>query len=297
MIVLCPHCHQPHPRAAIFCPIVGWRIRRARRVPLAVFPIAAGLGVLLIAAGLWLEYVDVEIHGLSLASLLPPSRTPTPTPSRTPSPTPTPTATRTPTRTPTVTPTPEPSPTLTPTHTRTLTPSPAPLPSLTPPAAAAFSCDSQPTGGFASLWSRYQADLGCPLYASPRLINDAEQVFQNGHMFWRADVDVFYVVYDAGGAAQGGWAFYGGKYNENGLAACSDAAPSGLVKPIRGFGNVWCGLGGAGANIGWGLDREWGLRAVVQDFRSGVIFQDSDGQNRGFAYVLFDSGRFIRTNP
>ncbi len=192
---------------------------------------------------------------------------------------------------PTVTHAPTPSATLPP----PFTPRPPPARTATP------SCAVLIGGAFARLWTQHQADLGCALSAEPAFIQDAEQAFQNGHMFWRADLDVFYVVYDAGGAAQGNWSLFPGKYNEGGLAACPEAAPPGLVKPIRGFGNVWCGLGGASAAIGWGLDAEFGYTGAqgvrAQDFERGVIFQDSDGVQRGLAYVLVNSGRFVRAAP
>ena len=97
-------------------------------------------------------------------------------------------------------------------------------------------------------------------------------------MFWRSDIDAYYVIYDGGGASQGIWGYYGGKYNTGGLGACTESAPPGLFKPASGFGNVWCALGGANATIGWGLDREYGFvtgQGVVrvQDFQDGVIFQ------------------------
>jgi hypothetical protein len=106
-------------------------------------------------------------------------------------------------------------------------------------------------------------------------------------------------VYDGGGATSGGWVSYPGNYNSGGVAACTDPAPAGLIMPIRGFGNVWCGLGGATATIGWALDQERGFGAgqgsiTIQDFEDGVLFQDSDGATRGLAYVLLDAGHFYR---
>jgi hypothetical protein len=179
----------------------------------------------------------------------------------------------------------------------TNTPNPTPT---SPPTATVATCAVLPSGAFAAVWSRYQNDLGCPKFASPRFIADAEQLFQNGHMFWRGDIDVYYVVYDAGGPT-GSWSQYGSKYNDGGLAACGESPPSGLVKPESGFGNVWCGIGGANAPIGWGRDRQYGFVAGqtvrVQDFDKGAIFQDSDGAARGLVYVLFKGGRFVRERP
>jgi serine/threonine-protein kinase len=189
-----------------------------------------------------------------------------------------------------------PSPTKTPAP--SATPSPPPTSTVAPTATP---CPFGVAGRFTALWLRYPAELGCPATESPRFIQDAEQLFQNGHMFWRGDTDVYYVVYESGPSA-GLWEQYPSKYNVDGLAKCAETAPSGLVKPIRGFGNVWCGLGGASANIGWARDREVGFSAAqgivqVQDFQQGIIFQDSDGSTRNLTYVLFNTGSFVRVDP
>ena len=183
-------------------------------------------------------------------------------------------------------------------------PTDTPVPIVTPtsepePTATVPSCAIRPLGEFASLWSRYEEELGCADYAEPRLIADAEQLFQQGHMFWRADIDIYYVIYDGGGARSGDWSQYDGKYNEGGLAACPELAPPDFVKLASGFGNVWCALGGENADIGWALDDQYGFGAGqgvirVHDFQSGTIFQDSDGWAQGLVYLLFSDGQFIR---
>lgn len=316
MNIRCPHCGSTHPADFRFCPVTAQplpppRVRQPRRWRGVVLGGLVIAGVALIGGGIWSWCQDNDecsllpsfgvaspatpaaspIAHVSLpGATVPPSLSPTtdnptvaPTSPSTPTP-PQPTATPLPTRTPTAT--------SLPTTTR--------MPTTMPPTATA--CALRPTGAFASLWSQYQDDLGCPGYAAPRFISDAEQLFQHGHMFWRGDVDVYYVVYDGGGTTQGDWFWFGSKYNEGGLAACTEQAPPGLVKPRSGFGNVWCALGGGDARIGWALDREYGfgaeLRTVrVQDFEGGVILQDSDGMRRGLAYVLMYTGQFIRTAP
>jgi hypothetical protein len=211
-------------------------------------------------------------------------------------------------------PTETPTPTFTATSTATAAPTWTPLPSATAAVAVATAaptragtppsgaCAVQATGRFAALWARHQVKLGCPREAVARSIQDAEQTFQNGHMLWRADTDSYYVIYDSGGVREGDWVWFGSKYNDGGLAECTETPPTGLVKPRSGFGNVWCALGGAQARIGWALDQEYGFGAgrgnvYVQDFEAGVIFQDSDGVNKNLVYVLLYSGRFLRTSP
>lgn len=171
---------------------------------------------------------------------------------------------------------------------------PTPTPTNPPP------CAIQAQGLFAGLWQTYQGRLGCPLYTHPRVIQDAEQAFQNGHMFWRQDNDYAYVVYEKGGLA-GTYQSFVDMWSEGDPDfSCSASPPPGLVQPRRGFGAVWCSLGGPSAAIGWGLGEEVGFGSgygdpMVQDFEKGMIFRDSDGKASGKAYVFFSDGTFVRT--
>jgi hypothetical protein len=197
-------------------------------------------------------------------------------------PTPTPTATRPPTDTPTPTPTP--------TRTPTVTPTPTP----TPPCAF----DAQ--GLFASLWQTHVARLGCPLYPEPKSIQDAEQAFENGHVFWRQDADLIYVVYEKGGLAGHYQAFVDPWSEGDPLYSCEASPPAGRFQPARGIGAVWCQIGGPDGGLGWALGEEGGKGPgngdpLVQDFARGVILRDSDGTTQGLAYVFFgDAGTFVR---
>jgi hypothetical protein len=144
--------------------------------------------------------------------------------------------------------------------------------------------------------------LGCPLDQNPKPIQDAEQAFDNGHMFWRQDNDHAYVVYEAG-AKNGTYQSFVGLWSSGDPEySCAASPPPGKVQPKRGFGAAWCQLGGASAAIGWGLGEEAGFWAgngdpLVQDFERGMIFRDSDGTTKGKAYVFFaNSGKFVRKN-
>jgi serine/threonine protein kinase len=201
-------------------------------------------------------------------------------------------ATDTPTATPTQTPTatPEP-PTDTPSPTATNTPTATPTP-----------CAFAPQGAFAGLWQAYRDELGCPLYQDPKLIQDAEQPFDNGHMFWRQDNDYAYVVYEKG-ARSGEYQGFTGMWSPGDPEySCSASPPPGKVQPKRGFGAVWCDLGGPSAAIGWGLSEEAGFGPgngdpLVQQFQRGFIFRDSDGTTKGLAYVFFrPSKTFVRVS-
>ena len=192
--------------------------------------------------------------------------------------TPSPTATQTPTATPEP-PTDTPTPTATDTSTATPTP-----------------CAFAPQGQFAGLWQTYRDDLGCPLYKDPKLIQDAEQPFDNGHMFWRQDNDHAYVVYEKG-AKSGTYQGFTGMWSAGDPDySCAASPPPGKVQPKRGFGAVWCDLGGPNAVIGWGLQEEAGFGPgygdpLVHQFERGFIFRDSDGTTKGLAYVFFRSSK------
>jgi serine/threonine protein kinase len=178
--------------------------------------------------------------------------------------------------------------------TPTDTPRP-PTPTTPPP------CAIQAQGLFAGLWQTYRDRLGCPLYAQPRAIQDAEQAFENGHMFWREDNDRAYVVYERGGRS-GTFQDFTNMWSEGDPDySCPASPPPGRVQPRRGFGAVWCSLGAATAPIGWGLGEEAGFwpgngDPLVQDFERGMILRDSDGTSTARAYVLFGGGTFVRVN-
>jgi hypothetical protein len=210
--------------------------------------------------------------------------------------------TPTPTGTPPATEPPAPRPTSTPTPTPTATPTPTftPTPTLTP--TPMLTCPFDAAGAFNSLWQAYRDKLGCPLFQVPKPIQDAEQPFENGHMFWRQDSDDIYVVYEHGVLA-GTYQTFPDSWSEGDPPyACAASPPPGRLQPIRGFGVVWCSLGGPNVAIGWGLEEEAGFWAgsgdpLVQDFERGVILRDSDGTTQGLAYVLFSSsGTFVRVS-
>jgi serine/threonine protein kinase len=181
------------------------------------------------------------------------------------------------------------------TPTATMTPSPTPT---TPAPPCAFPAQ----GVFATLWQTYRPELGCPLYQNPQLIQDAEQAFDNGHMFWRQDNDYAYVVYEKGGLSGSYQAFVDLWSEGDPEFSCAATPPAGKVQPVRGFGAVWCMLGGPGAATGWGLAEETGFGPgygdpMVQDFERGFILRDSDGTTKGLVYIFFNDGmRFVRVS-
>jgi hypothetical protein len=119
-------------------------------------------------------------------------------------------------------------------------------------------------------------------------------------MFWRADKLTIYVLYE-GGTLDGIYYAYDDTWREGDpVYSCEATPPAGRVQPWRGFGKIWCELGGpSSAVIGWGLEEEQGFSAgngdpMVQDFEGGVIFRDSAGTANRQVYILFAAtNRFV----
>ena len=324
--MFCPKCGAQHEDAARFCPKCGQAlpsVAKARRHLAGrsgawVVMVASGLLVTVgLAVLIWYLWPRLELPHLvktpeatstALASQVgvnlgdatstlgatpfepaTSSPTATPAPSATPSPQPSSTPTSTASPSPTATETPTLTPTLTPSATPTPRPTHTPVPS----------CAYEPTGIFAGLWRAHRTQLGCPLGRSPATVNDAEETFQYGHMFWRSDKDEAYVVYESG-ARKGSYQVFAGAWSEGQPEySCTASPPAGLIQPKRGFGAVWCKLGAANSPTGWALGQEVGFGPgngdpLVQDFEHGTIFRDSDGLTRKMAYMFVDDGTFMR---
>ncbi|HNS50962.1 MAG TPA: hypothetical protein PKO09_07245 [Anaerolineae bacterium] len=237
----------------------------------------AGLRVdvgLLVTIFGWWDLVDEDRTVLDFSMALPAERRATDTPTPTHTPTPNFTATWTSTPTPT------------PTHT--------PTPTVRPP------CAFEAEGTFAALWRKYEQQLGCPLTPEPAIVQDAEQAFDRGRMLWRADTRKIYVLY-AGGTLDGTFFAFDDTWEEGDpVYSCAGEPPAGRVKPWRGFGKIWCQLGGpSSAALGWALEEEKGFSEgsgdpMVQDLEDGTIFRDSLGTASVEAYVFFTAtGRFV----
>jgi hypothetical protein len=195
--------------------------------------------------------------------------------------------------------------TWTPTPTPTL-PQPPTSPPTQPPTPAvtrAPLCSVEAQGRFAGLWQRYRPRLGCPLYATPMPIEDAEQAFENGRMFWREDDKHVYVVYEQGTRKDTYQTFDGPSQSDTPACSypCEASPPEGFYSPVpgSGFRVAWCRLCAEDAPIGWGLAGEVGFGPgngdpLVQEFEGGLIFRDSKGKADGKVYIFFDDGKFVR---
>lgn len=116
--------------------------------------------------------------------------------------------------------------------------------------------------------------VGCPV-GSAYSRRVAFQEFQNGFMLWRASPTkdaggMIYVLYRSGD-----WQEYSDEWVDGMPANGEYSAPSGLMEPQRGFGQLWRKLGGPNAAIGWALSPEQGSDfGLLQDFsNNAVVFQ------------------------
>lgn len=97
----------------------------------------------------------------------------------------------------------------------------------------------------------------------PRTVFAAHQSFSGGQMIYFSDVGQIYVLTD-----DQRFSVYEDVYIE-GMPDPAVAAPSGLITPVRGFGQVWLTLGGTEAAIGFGLAHEQGYDAQRQPAARG----------------------------
>jgi hypothetical protein len=122
---------------------------------------------------------------------------------------------------------------------------------------------------------------GCPLpepTATPVVISTGGtyQPFENGWMFWREDIREIYAVY------RSGWSSYLDTWQEgqDEYSCPETGAPSqSPPTPKRGFGKLWCELGGPSAAIGWALAAETGYTMQIRVFSNGDMeVLDPDGR-------------------
>lgn len=295
----CPYCGYPNnPADASHCAGCGRQLVTtqlpAKRVPTAVWVAAGILGALLVFSATCLLGVlapiglispfarsgkpadtsgqmteirsnatiqvqdDSESPGKSAANA---TATPTASPEETP--TAAPTATDQPS--------PTPPPTSTPVPTDTPTPSPTP-------------CGVAVYSGFSAAWRSFEQQLSCPVAPAGQGVWMAEELFQNGRMFWREDNDKIYVLYNSGR-----WARYDNIWRESD-PTYTCGTQSSPPTPLRGFGKIWCTHDQVRQALGNATTAEAGQHGTVQDFSGGSILRTGSS----VTYVLLSSGTWQR---
>jgi hypothetical protein len=167
--------------------------------------------------------------------------------------------------------------------------------STTDTSTSSIDCSKEPDGEFRDLWMKYQDELGCPIQVQPLTYQSAEQLFENGHMFWVGEIDLVLITF---GNEQGEWVLYSDDWDGSNYS-CPVQVPAGKFQPVRGFGWIWCREQDIRERLGWALDEEQGFPAgidLIQGFDNGILFRDSDGKTQGKAYVMFgkDQGTFVK---
>ncbi len=178
-----------------------------------------------------------------------------------------------------------------PTPTRTLSPYPTlppPTRTATPRAATvpALPQCTQPITGLAS--RRWSADIaariGCPIEGE-RKIGLAQQAFEHGTLFWRADTQRIVVLFDDKTWVEFDDTWVAGAPEDS----CLNIGVSGNgIKPKRGFGKVWCEQTTVRAKIGAATTNEVGLDGIAQRFERGQMF----GGIQGPVFVLTADGKW-----
>jgi len=129
-------------------------------------------------------------------------------------------------------------------------------------------CPFYPPGAFGQVFASLNdlaVLLGCPIGNPPDVValSGAWQPFQNGLMIWLSG-DV-YVLYN-----NGNYEYYADSFTPGvDPETLPDAAPPGLVAPVRGFAKVWSSNPSVRNGLGWGTAAEAGATARTIDFQNG----------------------------
>lgn len=180
----------------------------------------------------------------------------------------------------------------------------SPVAPSSPPTACSFSAGP----AFAGFYAGLAGKLGCARAPQTAVNTISEQVFQGGHLFWRKDEDIVYIIYDrqigGGDLLQGTWDrsiddrigryWSWAKVGEPDPDGIGLTPPPNLFEPVRGFGWLWrTWLGRENGPLGWALDKAYGFDSLAQaqPFEGGVMFRGSDPK----VYALLDDGEFYAT--
>jgi hypothetical protein len=113
-----------------------------------------------------------------------------------------------------------------------------------------------------SITCRYEGYVTpeCPLTHDH--VHAAYEAFEHGHMVWRGDTREIYVLYDDGSSEA-----YEDTWTEGEPTYFGETPPQGLLKPVRGFGNLWATHRGVRDRLGWATEEESGFTMLVETVR------------------------------
>ena len=122
-----------------------------------------------------------------------------------------------------------------------------------------------------------------PASAAERAVETAVARFERGHMVWRQDRSLIYVLYD-----EGQWTGYPDTFSPGDPEKLGLTPPPGLLEPIRGFGKVWRMQLGVAQRLGWQVAPEQGVQGTVVE-AGGTTILDTRGLGR---WVIRSNGTF-----
>lgn len=101
-------------------------------------------------------------------------------------------------------------------------------------------------------------------------IQVAEQVFENGRMYWLQPTgEIWVLVVTAEG--RGTWSVYPDTYIDGETLPTVAPAPSGLITPERGFGKLWREAASVRQALGYAMTPEFGYVSPYEYHAGGVI--------------------------
>ncbi|MCU0474832.1 MAG: hypothetical protein MUC99_01735, partial [Anaerolineae bacterium] len=129
-----------------------------------------------------------------------------------------------------------------------------------------------------------------------REIYVAEQVFQQGRMFWLEPTRQIWVLLETSPGV-GVWQVYDDRFAE-GMAEFdpSIVAPEGLYQPVRGFGLIWRGNPEVRDTLGWATDGEFGYIANYEYQPAGDLTETGYVAGPGFHFLRSQYGEWFRFN-
>lgn len=125
----------------------------------------------------------------------------------------------------------------------------------------------------------------------------AEQLFENGRMFWIEPIGQIWVL-SITGEGRGTWSIYEDTYVEGEPETDpSLVPPDGRYQPERGFGKLWREAGSLRQELGWGITPEFGYISQYEYHAGGTV--DANGQytpGPGYHIVFSLASELFRFN-
>jgi hypothetical protein len=124
-------------------------------------------------------------------------------------------------------------------------------------------CRAYVTVGIICPYDEYVAPR-CPLTRG--YTHAAYEPFERGHMLWRGDTTVIYVLY-----ADGAYQTYEDTWVEGDTVETEETPPQGLAAPRRGFGKLWVTQPDVRDRLGWAMAEEISYTMLVETMRGRGI--------------------------